>query len=148
MKLFAGSYTHKVDAKGRVSLPSAFRTTLRDLGSDHAVVVPNYFGPDYHVGLSQAGLESAVATVERRDDIDDATRHGMISALVAEAHLLAPDDAGRIVLPRELRNAIGVKGEVLFRGMASHFELWHPDAFAKRGTGGAAPKASLWGLHP
>lgn len=149
MRYFTGSYTHKVDAKGRVSLPVAFRKTLGDLNSDSVVIVPQYFSPDYHVGLSQAGLEAAISNTERRTDIDDAMRHRMISALVAEAHLLAPDDAGRIVLPRELRDTLGLKGETLFKGMASHFQLWNPDLYARRAAeaGGEAPKANLWDLH-
>ncbi|HUF56073.1 MAG TPA: hypothetical protein VMM55_05865 [Thermohalobaculum sp.] len=152
MRYFAGSYRHKLDAKGRVSLPVAFRKALTSLGSEHIVIVPQYFGPDYHVGLSQAGHEAAIEAAERRDDIDDDARHGMLDALVADAHLLAPDEAGRIVLPRELRQALDLKGEVLFKGLGSHFEIWKPErhdgrAATRREGGRAAPKAALRGLH-
>lgn len=152
MRYFAGSYTHKVDAKGRVSLPVAFRKTLGKLDSEHIVIVPQYFGPDYHVGLSQAGHEAAIAAVERRTDIDAEERREMLSALVADAHLLVPDEAGRIVLPRELRDALGLTGEALFKGLGSHFEIWHPDRHGardseRREAGRAPPKADLMGLH-
>ena len=150
MRYFAGSYRHKLDAKGRVSLPVAFRKALSSLGSEYIVIVPQYFGEDYHVGLSQAGHEAAIEAVERRDDLDDEARHAMMDDLVADAHLLAPDDAGRIVLPRELREALDLKGEVLFKGHGSHFEIWKPERHDTRPGARdrrASPKASLRALH-
>ena len=152
VKYFAGSYTHKLDAKGRVSLPVAFRKALTSLDSEYIVLVPQYFSEDYHVGLSQAGHEAAIEDAESRDDIDDEARHEMLGALVADAHLLAPDDAGRIVLPRELREALGLKGEVLFKGLGSHFEIWNPArhgglAEQRQQVRRSAPKASLRRLH-
>ena len=152
MRYFAGSYTHKVDAKGRVSLPVAFRKTLDSLESEHIVIVPQYYGPDFHVGLSQAGHEAAIANVEADESLDDEARHEMLDALVADARLLAPDDAGRIVLPRDLRDALGIKGEALFKGLGSHFEVWNPEqhqqqASARAAEGRPARKARLTRLH-
>lgn len=152
MRYFAGSYLHKVDAKGRVSLPVAFRKTLTRLESEHIVIVPQYFSPDFHVGLSQAGHEAAISAVEQNAELDPEDRREMLSALVADAHLLVPDEAGRIVLPRELREALGLKGEALFKGLGSHFEIWNPERHeardsARREAGRATPKADLLGLH-
>ena len=40
LKFFSGSSTHKVDVKGRVSLPADYRKVLEGVGSSHVVVLP------------------------------------------------------------------------------------------------------------
>ncbi len=125
LKFFTGSSTHKVDAKGRVSLPAHFRKVLEGVESTHVVVLPQMQHPDYHVALSQAGHEKIVEQFEqlklKGDDRAALARH-----VVTDARQIPFDDTGRMVLSSDLREQIGLGGEVRFAGQGSFFQLWEP----------------------
>lgn len=145
VRYFTGTYPHKLDAKGRVSLPVAYRNTLKSLDSDHVVLIPQYYSKDYHIGLSEKGHEAAIASIERNRELSMEERRAMLRPLVADALLLMPDDAGRIVLPRDMREALGLKGEVLFTALGPFFEIWNPATHAAR-EAADAPRADLMGV--
>ena len=125
LKFFTGSATHKVDAKGRVSLPASFRKVLEHFESTHVVVVPQMYHPDYHVAMSQVGHEEIVKQLGRLD-LDDIDGEALARQTVTDAMQIAFDDTGRMVLSNDLREQIGLGGEVRFAGRGPFFELWEP----------------------
>ena len=40
------------------------------------------------------------------------------------------DDAGRSVLPKDLRAAMGIGADALFMGVGESFQIWAPEAHA------------------
>ncbi|MHA1528873.1 MAG: division/cell wall cluster transcriptional repressor MraZ [Alphaproteobacteria bacterium] len=152
MKFFTGSLTHKVDAKGRVSLPADFRKVLENVDSTHVVVLPQMQHPDYHVVLSQPGHEKIVEQFEEMDLSHD-DREAMARLIVTDARQISFDDAGRIVLSKDLREQIGLGGEVRFVGRGSFFQLWEPgkcaayEAAVKDRGRDLATSIRLGGLH-
>jgi len=152
LKFFTGSSTHKVDAKGRVSLPSDFRKVLEGVGSAHVVVLPQMNHRDAHVVLSQAGYEKVVERFEAAE-LSHADTEALALRIVTDARPIQVDDVGRMVLSKDLRDQIGIDGEVRFVGMGSSFQIWEP---AKRAAFEAAsqarsqelsPQVKLGGLH-
>lgn len=128
LKHFTGSATHRVDAKGRVSLPADFRKVLEGFGSSHVVILPQMNHPDAHTGLSLQGYQNLVDQIEGMElDFDE--RQAMSLRFISNARQIPVDDAGRIVLSRELREPIGVTDEVCFAGHGSSFQLWEPGRF-------------------
>jgi len=125
LKHFTGSATHRVDAKGRVSLPADFRKVLEAVGSSHVVILPQMNHPDAHTGLSETGYQNLIDQVEDMELSHD-ERQAMSLRFMANARQIPVDDAGRIVLSKELRDLIGVSDEVRFVGDASSFQLWEP----------------------
>ena len=133
---FRGTSTHKVDSKGRVSIPAAFRRVLEENdpdwqpGRQPALVL--LFGDervDYIEVLTRAAIE-------RIEDRIDETEYGSeereeleewYCTLAAEGKL---DDNGRMVLPRHARDKIGLKGEALFVATGESFRIWDPDTYA------------------
>ena len=133
LKYFTGSSTHKVDAKGRVSLPADFRKVLDAYGSTHIVILPQMQRSEAHVALSQAGYEKVIEQAEAMGlDYDDADAMSM--SVLTDARQIPVDDTGRIVLSKDLREQIGLDGEVRFVGRGSSFELWEPGARAAHET--------------
>lgn len=131
-KHFTGSATHRVDAKGRVSLPAEFRKVLEAVGSSHVVILPRMNHPDAHTALSEMGYQNLLDQVEDME-LSHEERQAMGLRFISDARQIPVDDAGRIVLSKDLRELIGVSGEVRFVGDASSFQLWEPgryDAFA------------------
>ena len=125
LKYFTGSATHRVDAKGRVSLPSEFRKVLESLGSTHVFILPQMNHPDAHTGFSQTGYQTLVDQLEEKDYSWE-QREAMALRYVTNARQIPVDDAGRIVLSKDLRETIGVTDEVRFVGHMSDFQLWEP----------------------
>jgi MraZ protein len=156
VRYFSGSWTHKVDAKGRVSLPSDFRKVLERFGSSHIVVLPQMNHPDAHVVLSQSGYEKAVErfeTMELDGDIEGEDVEALALRVQTDARQIVVDDAGRVVLSKELREQIGIENEVRFVGRGSSFQLWEPgrraayEAGARTRSRELASKVRLGGLH-
>ena len=120
-----GSYSFKTDAKGRVSLPAKFRKALSDdlvitsaLSRDYLMVfdgqdsfnawVDGIFEGRFEGGYNPSKLE-----------------HQMLrSQLKGNAFDVAPDSAGRILLPANLREQAGIDREVVILGNTGFFEVW------------------------
>ncbi len=125
LKYFTGSVTHRVDAKGRVSLPAEFRRVLESLDSSHVFILPQMNHPDAHTGFSETGYQALVDQLEEQDYPWE-RREAMALRYVTNARQIPVDEAGRIVLSKDLREMIGVKSEVRFVGHMSEFQLWEP----------------------
>jgi MraZ protein len=152
LKFFTGSSTHKVDAKGRVSLPADFRKVLEGVGSSHVVVLPQMNHPDSHVVLSRTGYEKVVEQFEAME-LDHADTEALALRIVTDARQIPVDEAGRMVLSKDLRDQIGLDGEVRFVGRGSSFQLWKPEkradyeAASQARSQELAPSIRLGGLH-
>jgi MraZ protein len=129
LKYFSGSWIHKVDAKGRVSLPADFRKVLEAVGSNHIVVLPQMKHLDYHVVLSQTAYDTFIEKFESEDRDPDEIE-AMAQVIQTNARQIPFDDVGRMVLSRDLREQIGLTGEVRFVGRGSSFQLWEPGTHA------------------
>lgn len=133
---FRGSETFKVDAKGRVSIPAAFRRVIE--ASD----------PDWREGLrpnivivygfpNQHWLE--VYTIRAAEEIDEqiaalprgSNERNLLEELMHGRAIDAQiDDDGRLVLPQKLREKIGLKDEAFFISAGDYFRIWHPATYA------------------
>lgn len=127
---FVGSTDQKVDAKGRVSIPSAFRRVIEMADGGRA---PGQ-RPTFYIAFGnseRACLEgySAAAMDELHARIDD-LEEGSDERDLAEylyytcVRDFQPDDEGRIVLPADLREKAGLGGEATFVGRGDRFEVW------------------------
>lgn len=129
LKHFTGFHDHKVDLKGRVSLPTEFRRVLDQMESADALyIVPNYDDPRAHAGFTKNGYAKLV---ERHNGYAYKSRKAqqrMTWRLVTNARQIQIDNAGRIVLPTELRDPLGITDLVRFVGAADTFEIWEPKA--------------------
>ena len=127
MALFLSRSTHKVDKKGRVSVPAAFRSALgNDIGKG--------------IGLSRplAGQNAIEATPmsqveERMAQIDTMASDSLQYA--AYAHLLmgavrtvAIDSDGRMILPEDLLTEAGITDSAVFVGLGRTFQIWEQRA--------------------
>ena len=152
LKFFSGSSTHKVDAKGRVSLPADFRKVLEGVGSSHIVVLPQMNHPDAHVVLSRAGYEKVVEQFEAMELGHDDTE-ALALRIVTDARQIPVDHVGRMVLSKDLREQIGIDEEARFVGRGSSFQIWDPakrlayEASAQKRGQELAPSIRLGGLH-
>ena len=132
---FRGESHHKVDSKGRVSIPASFRRVLeaadpnyRDGDNAELVIVYGDHRRNY--------LECY--TMEAIDEVDskiDALPRGsqqrkMLQRLFHGQSLpTSVDETGRLVLPAKLRQKIDLDNEAFFIAAGDTFQIWKPETY-------------------
>ncbi len=127
LKHFTGTHDHKIDDKGRVSLPSEFRRVLDAVGSKDALyIVPQLDDARAHVVFT---TEAYSRLIDRHNESEYPTlraQQRMEARLITRAKQVGVDDIGRIVVSKDLREMIDLGKMVRFVGNASSFEIWQP----------------------
>ena len=138
MDRFVSTFTNKIDAKGRLSIPAPFRAVLERDRYTGASGLGLYCYPSLDAPALDAGGERLAQKIDGLlgglPDYSD-ERDELAVALYGEAQFIAIDADGRIVLPRELRTRIGLPdglAEVAFVGLGDKFQLWAPERFDER----------------
>jgi MraZ protein len=134
---FQGTSTHKVDAKGRVSIPADFRRVLdatdpdREPGTNPSVIL--LFGdrrnPWFDCYTIQ-GMSEIDALIEDMDE-GDPDRLALEEHFYAFSETIRIDDSGRLVLSKALRDMIGVEADLTFQARGKTFRMFSPDAPAE-----------------
>ncbi len=129
LKHFTGTHDHRMDDKGRVSLPTEFRRVIDAVGASGALyVVPQLDDPRALVLFTTEAYGALIERHNARDYGSLAAQQRMELKLVTRASQIQVDDAGRIVISKPLRDLVNLEKEVRFVGLASSFEIWRPDA--------------------
>lgn len=131
-RFFIGSATHKLDGKGRVSLPSDFRDALRAQESaDAFILVPAAEGAAHHLCFSRAGHERLIQRLGALSYPSPAHKRAARRRYIADAKPISVEEGGRFVLARELREGLGLSAQVQFIGDGETFQIWEPGAYAE-----------------
>ena len=128
LKYFTGTHDHRMDEKGRVSLPTEFRRVLDAMGTPNSLyVVPGLDDPRGLAFLTTTGYENLLERHNGFDYPSPAAERTAEIKYITSATQIQVDDAGRIVVAKPLRERFGLEKEVRFVGLASRFEIWRPD---------------------
>lgn len=118
-----GSFRHKVDAKGRMSLPASFRKVLpTDL-----VVTIDPFSECLRVYVTDAFNDWVNQVFEDKFGKFDSTDRQHVrlrGKLKARAADVSIDSAGRIMLPVDQRASVDIDKDVVVAGNTGYFEIW------------------------
>lgn len=120
--MLRGSHSAKIDDKGRLKLPTAFRPLLA-AESDSELFVTSVTGDSVLVYPMAAwmALEGRLAEMPGT--------HPARAKFVARVNYFGQvgqvDTQGRIVIQPRLREAAGMKGEVDVIGNGDHVEVWN-----------------------
>ena len=135
MDRFVSTFTNKIDAKGRVSIPASFRAVLERDGYAQGSSGGIYCYPSLDAPALDAGGERLAQKIDGLlsglPDYSD-ERDELSVALYGDVHILSLDQDGRIVLPEALRAHAGVSGHITFVGLGDKFQMWAPQAFDER----------------
>lgn len=132
---FRGESQHKVDTKGRVSIPASFRRVLESSdpnwqpgGNPELVIVYGDARRPYLECYTMEAIEEVDAKIA-------ALPRGSMARKVLERMFngqslpTTVDETGRLVLPAKLRKKIGLDGEAFFIAAGDTFQIWDPDTF-------------------
>ncbi|MFH0845819.1 MAG: division/cell wall cluster transcriptional repressor MraZ [Patescibacteria group bacterium] len=115
--MLIGEYTHVLDTKKRVSLPTKFRTAIgknmiMTKGLDHCVYI--YTLAEWKKVLEQLSNLSMLQADSR------SFKRFMISGAVETS----VDSIGRILVPDFLKDYAKLKTKVVIAGVNDHVEIW------------------------
>lgn len=128
MKYFAGMFVHRIDAKGRVSIPAKFRALLEAQGGGSEMHVFPSFSDDGALDACAGEFYDKIYERLLPEDPMDEVMDDLAMSIFGGTTTLSIDSDGRIVLPPEQREMLGVADQVAFVGRGDRFMLMHPDA--------------------
>lgn len=121
--MLIGEYTHTLDAKKRLSLPSKFR---KEIGKK--VVVTHGLDNCLFV-YSIKGWEKVTEKLTELS-LGQADTRGFNRFMLAGAIETDVDSIGRILIPEYLKEFANLKGKVAVIGVHSRVEIWNEKAWS------------------
>ena len=128
MTLFLSTCVNRIDKKGRISVPASFRSVLEHNGLKGMVCYPS---------PTLSSIEGC--TFNRIKKLSDAIdslgpfsseRSIFSSSILADSHQVGFDNEGRVILPTELLQSVGILDEIAFVGMGETFQMWNPEQYS------------------
>lgn len=121
---FRGNYTHGIDDKGRISIPSEFRRILAER-EEESIVLTNYISDGARC-IEGFGIK---AWTEFEEKLRAKSRFSpklqkLENFYVSRAAECPLDGSGRILLPQHLRLYAGLEKDATFTSSIHGFRIW------------------------
>ena len=121
-----GSYTHAVDHKGRVNIPTKFRRFLPPEPEDALVLTRGLDGCLFAYPLEEWQV---IEEKLRSLPVTQQNARQFIRLLTSQATTVALDKQGRIAIPKPLLDLARIETDIVIIGTLDHFELWNPQDY-------------------
>lgn len=121
---FSGNYSHSIDPKGRVTIPTAFRQLL---GENFTIGLNNEFNA---IALYPQDKWQDIS--DNLDRIPDSDRKGMRYVRLIKMNSFPGgelDGQGRVLLPQALRQKLGIGKNIRLVGMGRYLEIWDEETW-------------------
>jgi len=120
-----GKYEHSLDAKGRYVIPSAFREVI----GDKFVLFCSLNGKSIRILPDRVWNELYEKMLPLTYDPNSGFTDDDLSDLCARSIDCTMDNQGRTVLPQTLRDAAGIKKDIVIIGAGERAEIWDKDVY-------------------
>lgn len=127
--LFMDTITNKVDAKGRVSLPSDYRAIVKELSTE--IVCYRSLSAPCIEGCLEDSLDKLATEIENSTDFFSETQDNLTNLIFGDAKRFPFDSTGRIVLTEKLLQHAEITDSAVFVGKGRKFQIWNPGNWAK-----------------
>ncbi len=118
---FAGNFRHSIDEKNRLTIPSRWRRGE----AEEFILLPEPQSQCLLV-MSPEAFARMNIELERNTELAARDKRVFLRQLHARAQHGAADKQGRLVLPDDVCQQLGLKGEVELIGGRGRFEIWNP----------------------
>ena len=129
MNIFLSNTVNKIDTKGRVSIPSQFRSVLENQGFAGVYLYPSFTTHSID-GRNESLINQIAQSIEKMQLFAEET-DALATTLFSETYQLNYDQDGRVSLPESLIKHAGLKDRVTFAGIGQKFQMWEPSAFER-----------------
>jgi len=137
VQAFTGEHTQRVDKKGRMSIPAPYRRVLESgdpkwtdgLSPRVVIVYGQHLKSELHAYTvsEHAKIVSEIYAMPRERTTD---KKRLAHLMITQSMELDVDKDGRVIMPLKLREKLKIEdGEIYFRGMGEHFEMWKQETF-------------------
>ena len=127
--MFLSTYENKIDKKGRVSVPAAFRSYLSNLGYNGVVCYPSFNNQSIEA-WPQDRVEKISNSIDTLNPFEE-KRDFFATSILSESINLQFDSEGRISLTPKLLKHAKIKNSIMFVGQGKTFQIWEPTIFEK-----------------
>lgn len=118
--MFIGEYSHTIDSKKRLAIPSRFRKALQG----RAVITR---GLDSCLFVFPMKEWEVMAQKLSRLPIGQKDARGFARIMLAGAMDVELDGLGRILIPDYLKNYASLKKNIIIIGLYNRLEIWNED---------------------
>lgn len=125
--MFLGTYTPKLDEKGRFVLPAKFREELQD-----GIVVARSQDRCLTIETVEAFTARTKELAEAPMTVRQVREYQRM--LAATAFDQVPDKQGRVTIPPNLRSYAGLDKEIVVTGVINRLEVWDAVAWEEYST--------------
>ncbi|MFH1837948.1 MAG: division/cell wall cluster transcriptional repressor MraZ [Candidatus Kuenenbacteria bacterium] len=122
--MFIGEYFHTIDEKGRIAIPTKFRSKLTE-----GIVITR--GLDNCLFLYTLEEWKNLANKLSKLSISKANTRAFSRLMLAGAMDLQLDKQGRIIIPDYLRKYASIKKKAVIAGLFNRLEIWDQDIWEK-----------------
>ena len=120
---------NKVDAKGRVSLPSDYRSMVKELSTE--IVCYRSLNAPCIEGCLEDTLEKLATEIENSTDFFSETQDNLTNLIFGDAKRFTFDSTGRISLTEKLLKHAQITDTAVFVGKGRKFQIWNPENWEK-----------------
>lgn len=136
--MFSGNFSHVVDGKGRVSVPSSFRELVQSSGTAAIFLAPHPVNPPHVLEAYPAAAWLELKAKLLKLNRFDPTVVMLESFLVGMAYRCDIDSQGRILIPTRLREWANLGKDVVFVGATDRFRIYDRVAWEQTWNDAAA----------
>lgn len=127
--LFMDTVVNKVDAKGRVSLPSDYRAIVKELSTE--IVCYRSLSAPCIEGCLEETLDKLATEIENATDFFSETQDNLTNLIFGDARRFTFDSTGRIMLSEKLLKHAQISDVAVFVGKGRKFQIWNPENWEK-----------------
>lgn len=127
--LFMDTIINKVDAKGRVSLPSDYRAIVKELETE--IVCYRSLSLPCIEGCLEETLDKLATDIEDSTDFFSETQDNLTNLIFGDAKRFTFDSTGRIMLSEKLLKHAQITDTAVFVGKGRKFQIWNPQNWQK-----------------
>lgn len=128
MTSFIGDYGCKVDEKGRVLFPSAFKKQTQSASPDRFVVKKDIF--ETCLVLFPMEEWDRQNTIIRKSTNPYSKEHNtFLREFYRGTAEVTLDSSGRLLIPKRLLELVGAERELILAGMDGKIEIWAKDKY-------------------
>ena len=130
MATFIGDYTCKVDVKGRIILPMAFKKQMPADAQDHFVVRKDIF-ENCLVLYSIEDWNRQLEKIRKRMNPYNREHNMFLRNFFKGTAELTLDNSNRLLIPKRLMDMIGAERDVVLAGHDGRIEIWSAAVYDK-----------------
>ncbi|MBI4831826.1 MAG: division/cell wall cluster transcriptional repressor MraZ [Candidatus Lindowbacteria bacterium] len=124
--LFSGSYKYSLDDKNRLIIPVKFREILAAESVEKLYIAKG----DSHLFAFPLPVFVELSKQLKSLSFTNESKQNYVRMIFSNAYDVTPDKQGRIILPKEQCEKVGISSEAIVIGVLDRMEIWSPEKWA------------------